>query len=102
MSLSFQNDVSEGMSVTCDAKLVGCSDADTKIPFDRPSDFHTYSHPPTFEGMVPALVVRVRERKQDESGLSSPCDQIFLSRRYHTINFSELVPETEPSYLSSS
>jgi hypothetical protein len=102
MSLSFQKDVSEGMSVTCDAKLVRWSDGDDKITFGRPSEFHTYSHPPTLEGMVPALAVRVRERKQDESGLSSPCDQIFLSRHCHTINVSQLVPQTEPSHLSSS
>jgi hypothetical protein len=65
MCLSFQKDVSEGMSVTCDAKLVVWSDADTKTPFDRPSDFHTYSHPPILDGMVPALAVGVSERKQD-------------------------------------
>jgi hypothetical protein len=67
MCLSFQKNVSEGMSVTCDAKLVVWSDGDTKTPFDRRSDFHTYGRPPILEGIVPALVVRVSERKQDES-----------------------------------
>jgi hypothetical protein len=65
MPVSFQKDVSQGMSVTCDAKLVGWLDGDATITFVRWSNFHTYGHSPTLERMVPALGLGVTERNQD-------------------------------------